>query len=515
MAQMVGFPGSPAAHAQSDLADTKMGDFEASANPNAGLNPQRNASASATPDQVGKWSGIKNVPLVPVFAALLPDGRVLFWDSAGGTAPEYHDDHTYTRAVVWDRKNSSFKDVYVSGHNIFCSGFAHLPNGDVFVAGGNKNSELDGINKTHIFDYSSDTWYAGPDMAYERWYPSVAARPNGEHVVMGGGPAVPEVTEGDHTSWRSLTSADWGSHRSLYPFVQTAPNGKVLYAGPKKKMALLFTKDTGSWQFFDHRDALYRFYASYAMYRVGKVLVAGGGPEGALPTNSAVVIDWNGATPVSSSTGNMNYGRRQFNLTLLPDGTVLATGGLSSTAGYVDLGAAVYNAESWDPKTGTWTTLAPQAVARQYHSVALLLPDGKVVSAGGGVCDVCQEQGYLRKDMEIFAPPYLFKKDGSGALADRPKITFAPSRVHYGNPFTISTDGKTISNAAFIKLGAVTHGQDMDQRYVPLSFVAQGSGTLLITPPANNKIAPPGHYMLFIIDDAGAPSKAWFVRIRH
>ena len=86
----------------------------------------------------------------------------------------------------------------------------------------------------------------------------------------------------------------------------------------------------------------------------------------------------------------------------------------------------VYTAELWDPATGEWTTLDAMQVTRQYHSSALLLPNGRVLSAGGGICGDCNRVGYLNKNAEVFTPPYLFKADGSGELAPRPRITSAP-----------------------------------------------------------------------------------------
>src|SRR5205823_11653281 len=127
------------------------------------------------------------------------------------------------------------------------------------------------------------------------------------------------------------------------------------------------------------------------------------------------------------------------NLTVLADGTVLATGGNSSGAGLVDLtpGAPVYPAEQWNPATGQWRTLAAMQVTRQYHSSALLLPDGRVLSSGGGICGTCDQVGYLAKNAEIFSPPYLFQADGS--LAPRPSIDAAPAQTSYGAPMVITT----------------------------------------------------------------------------
>jgi Galactose oxidase-like, Early set domain/Bacterial Ig domain len=209
----------------------------------------------------------------------------------------------------------------------------------------------------------------------------------------------------------------------------------------------------------------------------------------------------------------MAFGRRQFNLTLLADGSVLATGGNSTGAGLIDMNGGVYNAERWDPTSGQWTTLAAQTVTRQYHSTALLLPDGRVLSSGGGICGTCDQVGYLAKNAEIFTPPYLFKKDGSGQLAPRPEIAGAPGTVSHGTSFEITTpNAASIRKVALIRLGSQTHSVEMEQRYVPLSFTA-GAGALTATVPANVNAAVPGVYMLFIVDSDGVPSVARMVQL--
>jgi hypothetical protein len=494
------------------LANQGMKKLEAGANPLAGLrNPKsfRTLPNQSSPDRVGQWSMIINAPVVPVFASLLPSGNVLMWDSVGDDPTESYQNHTFTRAALWNPDNSTFTRVDVSGYNIFCAGFSHLSNGKLFVAGGNKDSDLKGIRQTHIFDFNSKTWSRGSDMGYERWYPSVASLANGEQFVMAGGPDTHEVLQNNQT-FRALTSAIL-PHLRQYPFIQTSVDGRVFYAGPDRKMRLLDTKGTGQWQNFSDRDSIYRSYGSYAMFDVGKFLVLGGGLP---PTNSALVIDLNAGNPVVSPTSNPTYPRRQHNLTVLPDGSVLATGGLSSNTNLVDLNAGVYAAELWNPVTGSWKELSSAMVTRQYHSVALLLPDGRVMTGGGGICDRCQQLGYLRKDMEVFAPPYLFKPDGSGELAIRPTITNAPQRITYDRLFSITTpEASSITKVSLVKLGSPTHGQDMEQRYIPLHFTRSGR-RLNLTSPANPNIAPPSYYMLFVVNDQGVPSIAKMVQVK-
>ncbi len=465
------------------------------------------AAVAEDPGQVGQWGQVNSWPVVGIHVALLPNGKVLAWDSVGDAATEKFTNHTFTRATVYDPATGTHTDVRVNtGHNIFCAGFAHLSDGRLFIAGGNLNSALNGIIQTHLFNPANNAWSLGPNMAAARWYPSVTPLTNGEMLITEGGPDIPQVRRTDG-SLRTLSSASL--NLPLYPWLDVAPDGRVFYSGPDQTMRKLNPAGTGSWQSLGQRDGINRGYGSRAVYDVGKTLVAGGGPS----SNDARVIDINGATPQVSATSPMAFGRRQHNLTLLADGSVLATGGNSTGAGLIDMNGGVYNAERWNPATGQWTTLAAQAVTRQYHSTALLLPDGRVLSSGGGICGTCDDVGYLAKNAEVFTPPYLFKKDGSGELAPRPEIAGAPSTVNYGGSFQITTpNAASIQKVGLMRLGSQTHSVEMEQRYLPLGFTA-GDGTLTASVPANMHTAVPGVYMLFIVDSAGVPSVAKMVNL--
>src|SRR3954451_6691057 len=466
------------------------------------------AAVTGTEGDVGQWGPVVDWPVVGVHVALLPNGKVLAYDSIGDHATETYPVQDHSRATVWDPATGVQTPVNVdTGFNIFCSGLAHLMDGSIFIAGGNKDQQLNGIVKTHLFNPVTNTWTLGPDMAAGRWYPSVTPLDNGEVLITEGGPDIPEVRKTDGTL-RSLSSASL--NLPLYPWIDVAPNGRAFYSGPDQTMRSLDTNGTGAWQAFGQRDTLNRTYGSRALYDVGKLLVTGGGAS----SNDARVIDINGATPQVTQTASMAYGRRQHNLTTLADGSVLATGGNSSGASLVDLANGVYPAEQWDPATGQWKTLAAMQVTRQYHSTALLLPDGRVLSAGGGICGTCDTVGYLAKNAEVFTPPYLFKHDGSGELAPRPVLDAAPDSVGYAAPFDVATpDAASIRKLALVRLGAVTHSVSMESRYVPLSFTA-GSGSLQATAPRNADIAPPGMYMLFAIDASGVPSVARMVTVK-
>jgi hypothetical protein len=335
----------------------------------------------------------------------------------------------------------------------------------------------------------------------------VAYRSNGaRRLITAGGPATPEVYTSAGTL-RSLTDAVL--EMPDYPWFQAAPNGQALYFGPGDAMWYFNTSGRGAMSYVDGRDGLNREYGAYAMYDIGKVLAAGGGSS----VRHSVVIDMNGTSVQVTRTGDLNAGRRQHNLTVLPDGSVLATGGNSSGASLVDLNAGVYTAELWSPTTNQWQTLASMQKTRQYHSTALLLADGRVLVGGGGICLDCQEVGYLEKNMEIFSPPYLFNRDGSGTLATRPTITTAPSTVNHLQEFTISTpNAAAISQVVLVRTSSVTHSVNFEQRRVPLNFSVV-NGVIRATAPLNSHIAPPGFYMLFVIDNQGVPSVARMVRV--
>jgi hypothetical protein len=470
------------------------------------------AAASTAPltrdeGRVGQWGPVVDWPVVGVHVALLENGTVLAYDSVGDNATESYSVHDHTRATVWDPATGAHTSVNANtGYNLFCSGLAHLMDGSLFLAGGNKNAKLEGIAQTHVFDSDTGSWSLGPNMAAGRWYPSVTPLRNGEMLITEGGPETPEVRKTDG-SLRALGTA--ALNLPDYPWLDVGPDGRAFYSGPDQTMRSLDTTGGGSWRRFGRRDSLHRDYGSRALFDVGKILVAGG----ASSSNDARVIDLSARWPDVTPTAPMASGRRQHNLTVLADGTVLATGGNSSGATHVDLENGVYPAELWNPATGRWQTMAAMQVTRQYHSTALLLPDGRVLSTGGGVCGTCDSVGYLARNAEVFSPPYLFKKDGSGELAPRPEITSAPAEVTYDAPFAISAQGAaSIGKVALVRLGAVTHSVNMEQRYVPLSFTADGGAVTAIA-PHNANVAPPGVYMLFVVGANGVPSEARMVRL--
>ncbi len=244
---------------------------------------------------------------------------------------------------------------------------------------------------------------------------------------------------------------------------------------------------------------------SSVMYASNQIMKAGSAADAGLSDPSSAttyVLDMNAANPAWVQTASMAYPRSFLNLTALPDGKVLATGG-ETTKDASNSANAVMPAELWDPATRIWTTMASMQTPRLYHSVAVLLPDGRVTVSGGGSYTGAPDQ----RTAEIYSPPYLF----AGA---RPAISSAPtSAIPYGTSFFVGTpDAANVASVALIAPSAVTHSTNMSLRYMSLSF-SQTAGGLLVDAPQNPNLAPPGYYMLFIVNTNGVPSIAPFVRL--
>ncbi|ROZ74340.1 galactose oxidase-like domain-containing protein [Ramlibacter sp. WS9] len=450
-------------------------------------------SAQTDPAVVGQWAKLANLSIVPIHTHLLPDGKVFMW---GGTVAAYSQADGNTQ-ILWDPANPSAGTPAAKiGYDAFCTGHSFLPDGSLLVMGGHISDEVGLPNASRYFP-ATNTWTAAPDMNAGRWYGTATTLPNGDALVVSGEIShadgvnlLPQVYQTATNTWRDLTGAQlW---QALYPMMFVAPNGKVIEVGPSTQTRYLDTSGTGAWTWIGERMAVWRDSGSAVMYDAGKILIVGGQDP---PTSSAEVLDLNAATPAWKPTGSMKTLRRHLDATLLPDGTVLATGGTSGS-GFEDLTKPVMAPELWNPSTGVWTTLAPATVPRMYHSTALLLPDGRVLSSGGN--------GHT--EVEVFSPPYLFK-------GPRPVISSAPTAVAYGQRFAVqAASAAPIAKVTLIRLGSVTHSFDQNQRMNVLTFAA-ASGGVEVTAPANANLAPPGHYMLFVVDANGIPSVASVVQL--
>ncbi len=459
--------------------------------------------ANADEARVGHWEAPIPWPAVAIHASVLPNGRVLTFGRMQN-AP-----------LLWTpgapNTPGTFHNVGHPG-DLFCSGHSLLADGRLLVAGGHSGTDNFGTRTTFIYDAALNSWTREQDMANGRWYPTNTTLASGEVLTISGGDTagtrnlIPEVWQGG--SWRSLT----GAARSVpyYPMMFAAPDGRVFMAGPEVRGQWLNTAGAGSWTAGQNRfNLISRDYGSAVMYDAGKILIVGGGIN---PTATAEVIDLNGGTLAPwRNVGSMAVKRRQLNATLLADGTVLATGG-SNASGFnvYPTDDRVLDAEIWNPVTEQWTQLGRMSHQRLYHSTAMLLPDGRVLSVGSGAPPATGLTDNLTA--ELFSPPYLFKLDGSPA--DRPVIEDAPVSVSYGQTFAVQTpQAASIVRATWIRLSSVTHANNMNQRMNRLTTTPGGASTVLVTAPPSANHAPPGHYMLFLIDGNGVPSIAKIIRI--
>jgi hypothetical protein len=486
-------------------------------------------SALAQDNVTGKWGPKMKWPNVAIHVNVLPNGKVLFWgrrewntDNDPPT-PKGTLDPRESTPRVWDPVAGGFSETANKpGFNLFCSGHAFLADGRLLVVGGHIEDGK-GEPRATIYDPSNNKWKEVDQMNRGRWYPTAVSLADGRVVVSSGSDENNHINPvqqvfGKDEHWKNIVDF---VGLPLYPRMHVAPDGRVLMSGlnlervgnDRFQGTYLLDVDAnggaGDWTRINapHLGPLRDYYPS-VMYDVGKVIVIGGGNK---PRDDSETIDLNQSSPKWESAGKMFKRRRQHDATILPDGTVLVTGGTQGE-GFNNLttGSPIRSAEVWDPKTRKFTKLARMDVDRCYHATAVLLPDATVLAAGGGEYkpdghhENPHEDSHL--DAQIFSPPYLFR-------GSRPVITNAQAEdATFGGSFKIDTpDPGSIKQVNCVKLSSVTHAFNPGQRFASLKFVVDGA-SLKVTAPASGKVCPPGHYMLFILNEDGVPSKAKMMR---
>lgn len=452
------------------------------------------------PSQIGQWSSVVNLPLVALHAVTMRTGNVLLMD--GWQNPNQTQVFNPTTQALTPANNGF-------GLDVFCSGNVTLSDGRVLLTGGEGSASL-GSTAATIFDPVSQTWSRLPDMKAPRWYPTATELGDGRVLVISGQDTnttwvdTPEIYDPTANTWTLLSMISTSQvHEPEYPLSYLLPSGKILTIAPSVGQSFILDPSAQTWSGIGGATL---YNGSAAQYLPGKILYTGGGSpfNSTNPaTTNAQVIDLTSATPTWQTVAPMNYARYTHTLTVLPDGKVLAVGG-SGNLSETDTTQAVYPAEEWDPSTNTWTTLSSMQIPRIYHATALLLPDGRVLVAGSGHEDSGTAPGEY--NAQYYSPPYLF----NGA---RPSITSIPSSFNYGDTISIQTpDAASIAKVSLVSLGADTHTLDMNQHFVPLTYTA-GSGALTVSSPTSANVAPPGYYMVFIVNGSGVPSVASIVHI--
>ena len=433
-------------------------------------------------------------------------------------------------------------------HHLFCSGHALLPDGRVVIMGGHG----DEVRAVHLFDPTSVTLEHHDDLQHGRWYPTVTVLADGRAMVISGsqhtGPVgatnpvnatieLFDVTNppGHRLSAEEATPSPFSPHFpighqeiDLYPWNFVLPDGRVLVHS-RNSTRFWHPGTPGHWdpailKAQRHESRTYPGQGSCVLlpllpddgYRVRVMAIGGGGVDREVfyqgghddepSTNTVELLDLGAANPGWQDVTPMHHPRVLCDSVLLPDGRVLVVGG--SFTGKSDVAVdPVLPAELYDPSADTWTELAPINCPHMYHSTALLLPDGRVMRGGKDGQFQRDPYRYFEHRLELFSPPYLF-------AGSRPHINAAPAAAGYGQDIALDcpTAGD-IASVALIRAGAATHGFHMDQRYVALAITGMNPNQLTVTLPPNGHVAPPGAYMLFVLDGAGIPSAARMIDV--
>lgn len=465
----------------------------------------------------GSWGPTISFPLVPTAAALLPGNKLLTWSAYSNT--NFGGANGRTQTAMLDLTTGVVTPLTVSNtvHDMFCPGVSFLPDGRILISGGSNSTA------STIYNPVANTWTAAAPMKIPRAYQSNVTLSTGEVFSIGGswsggvGGKNGEIWSAS-TGWRALANAPvapiltndpQGVFRAdNHPWLFAGSGGTVFHAGPSRRMNMYNTSGTGSVQDLGLRaDSADAMNGNAVMYDVGKILTLGGSPayQNSEATARAYTIDITNGVRVTR-TGDLAARRAFSNAVVLPDGQVLATGGQSYAAPFSDATAAMAP-ELWNPATGTFTSLAPMAVPRTYHSIGLLLPDARVFVGGGGLCGSCATN---HLDGQIFTPPYLLNADGTAR--PRPSITAAPSTAALGSTIDVTTSGPTPA-FSLVRMSTVTHSVNTDQRRIPLTPTAVTGNTASLQLPSDPGVVVPGPYLLFALDANGVPSVATTIRI--
>lgn len=530
----------------------------------------KRAAAGDPPEVVGKWTSAPfPAPDYGIHAVMLTGGRVLLFSmgSGHGVGPGAQGNTGQGlindgQATVWDpalgEGLAAFKEVDPppiplddpfnrpeSGvprpAPLFCAGQVQLTDGRVLIAGGNLEAASPGygLKILFLFDPQTDSWVREPDMIRNRWYPTLTRMPDGRVAILGGqdeagrsvasfelypneATPVSGLTPGAPLTGIQTSEPTPRRDNGMYPHTMVLPSGRLASSSWGGGPMALWEPTTQRWVTRNTQQLAINGSYATAFPRPGdqngttELIQAGGNVSnwwGPSLSNQVFAI-----RPEQEKTWRtqpaLNVARRNSTAVLLPDGTAVNVGG-----GGVDLrfsGNQPANLpqkqiELWDPATGKWNLGPAQEIPRGYHSIALLLADGRVLSAGddytASLLDTNRADN-LDSAFEIYSPPYLFK-------GPRPLIDAAPAAAGYGETMEIRATGtRPITRATLVAPGSVTHAIDMNQRVLELPIAPAGGDLYSVTGPTTSGAAPPGDYMLFVLNDLGVPSVASWVRIR-
>ncbi len=442
--------------------------------------------------------------VLAVHATVLHTGKLLFFAGSGN-------DELYTtglRSVVWDYENGGFHTPFTP-IDLFCAGQAFLPDGRLLVVGGTLNYAFTGLDTAFMFDPLSEEWIRVGNMTGSRWYPTAVELADGR-VMAAGGTDWAHTFEvyNQFTGWAPPLPTPAGNWPA-YPNMLLMRDGRVFFTGvhfdANARTPVIFDVASNSMTAVpglapaDGRGMGASVLLPPAQSQ--RVMALGGGGTGMGSIRETSIVNLSVAAPHYVNGPKMIHPRTMQNAVILPDRTVFVSGGgqMGET-----VSAAQLESELYDPAANVFRPGATALVPRLYHSVALLLPDARVITAGS---NPNRRDDELR--LELYHPPYLFR-------GRRPFIESAPDQVSHGERFEIQTpNASEIRWAQLVKPMAVTHSCDTEQRLVDLPIVARTRRfcRLQVRVPREPGLVPPGYYMLFLTNHDGVPSHAHWVRV--
>jgi Domain of unknown function (DUF1929)/Multicopper oxidase len=462
----------------------------------------------------GKWEELPGTPGVTFMHAVLLANttRVLFW---GYGRPDH--------SRVWDQATGLYtqpanQPVSLSpDENLWSGAHAYLNDaaGTILAYGGYffppaAPLSVDTERRAFLFDPPTLTWSHATELNVRRFYTTAQSLADGRVLTLFGQNTSSGATSDSLEIFTPGGAGTWSAPKAVpfnyfyYPWTFLLPNGDLFVAGPQKPArrfdpAAATIVDDPARQFnqiFSQRGVNMDGTAVLLPLRppayAPRVLIAGGAT--ADTQQSAEWIDLSAATPAWQALPNMNIARDKMNSVLLPDGLVMMVGG---TVTPLPDGGPVELFDPEDPAAGFEVGPSMKFV-RGYHSAAILLLDGSVLVGGDPGGDTTPHERYL--------PPYFFKA--------RPTITAAPTAINYGANFTVTTPQAVgIAEVVLMRPGAVTHAFNQAQRYVGCVIVSAAGASVQAAAPSNANVAPPGYYMLFVVDGDRVPSMGAWIKL--
>ncbi|BBH71517.1 hypothetical protein ACTI_82020 [Actinoplanes sp. OR16] len=391
--------------------------------------------------------------------------------------------------------------------------------------------EYGGDKTTYEFDPDTERYVRTGDLSKPRWYPTLATLAGGDILAVSGLDQFGRMIPGTNERYQ-VKKKKWVPAPSLrrtfptYPALFLTRDERLFFSGSNAGYGSATEGRTpGLWDVkknkfqpvYGLRDGSMTETSASVMLPPAqdqKVMIMGGGAVGDSPVSTArtAIADLDDPRPVWTAGPDLPNPTRYLSTVVLPDDTVFTSGGSSGYRGGPYRGrqrSDLLTAQIYDVRGNAFRKAASPSVGRNYHSEALLLPDGRVVTMGSDpIYDRSgKNPGVFEQRIEIYSPPYLFQKN-------RPVAPTGPSLVKRGEKASFATpDAARIASARLVRPSAVTHGTDVDQRSIALG-VRPAPGGVTLSFPEKRGLVPAGWYMLFLMDGAGTPSPAKWVRVR-